>query len=239
MHLMTRRQMLQTAGAGAAALVLSPLAGISAEEKQTGFTLPKLPYAYDALEPYIDARTMKIHHDLHHKAYVDSLNKALASHPELLSKPIEELLRHEKELPKDVQTAVRNFGGGHANHTMFWEIMIKNPGGKPSGALAEAIDKDLGGFAKFQEELKKAALGRFGSGWAWLDLANGKLSVRSLANQDSPLRTGRQPILGIDVWEHAYYLKYQNKRADYVDAWFNVINWENVGERYNHARKQA
>jgi Fe-Mn family superoxide dismutase len=238
MHLMTRRQMLQTAGAGAAALVLAPVAGFAEEEKQAGFTLPKLPYAFDALEPYIDAKTMEIHHDRHHKAYVDNLNTALKGHPELLSKPIDALIRHLNDVPQAIRTAVRNNGGGHANHTFFWEIMAKR-GGMPSGPLAAAITKDLGGFPAFQTKFKQAAMTRFGSGWAWLVLVDGKLTIKSTANQDTPLMDGQLPILGLDVWEHAYYLKYQNRRADYVDAWWHVVNWEHVGHRYDQAAKKA
>src|SRR5579883_2372939 len=195
------------------------------------YTLPPLPYPTNALEPYIDAQTMEIHHDRHHKAYVDNLNKALEGHAQLANKPVEQLLREINQVPENIRTAVRNNGGGHANHTMFWEIMIKNPGGKPSGPLADAINQTFGDFAKFQAQLKQAAGSRFGSGWAWLVLANGKLQVVSTANQDSPLMDGQYPILGIDVWEHAYYLKYQNKRPDYVDAWWNVVNWEAVAKR--------
>jgi Fe-Mn family superoxide dismutase len=199
------------------------------------YTLPPLPYPNNALEPYIDAMTMEIHHDRHHKAYVDNVNKALEGHAQLANKPIEQLLREINQVPENIRTAVRNNGGGHANHTMFWEIMIKNPGGKPSGPLADAITKTFGDFASFQAQLKQAAVSRFGSGWAWLVLANGKLQVVSTANQDSPFMDGQYPILGIDVWEHAYYLKYQNKRPDYVDAWWNVINWEAVAKRYSNA----
>ncbi len=200
------------------------------------YTLPPLPYPTNALEPYIDAQTMEIHHDRHHKAYVDNLNKALEGHAQLANKPVEQLLREINQVPENIRTAVRNNGGGHANHTMFWEIMIKNPGGKPSGPLADAINQTFGDFAKFQAQLKQAAGSRFGSGWAWLVLANGKLQVVSTANQDSPLMDGQYPILGIDVWEHAYYLKYQNKRPDYVDAWWNVVNWEAVAKRYSNAQ---
>ncbi len=200
------------------------------------YTLPPLPYPNNALEPYIDAMTMEIHHDRHHKAYVDNLNKALDGQAQLANKPIEHLLREINQVPENIRTAVRNNGGGHANHTMFWEIMAKSPGGKPSGPLADAIAKTFGDFASFQAQLKQAAVGRFGSGWAWLVLANGKLQVVSTANQDSPFMDGQYPILGIDVWEHAYYLKYQNKRPDYVDAWWNVVNWEAVAKRYSNAQ---
>jgi Fe-Mn family superoxide dismutase len=199
------------------------------------YTLPPLPYPTNALEPSIDALTMEIHHDRHHKAYVDNLNKALEGHPQLANKPIEQLLREINQVPENIRTAVRNNGGGHANHTMFWEIMAKG-GGKPTGALDEAIKSTFHDFAAFQQQLKQAAVGRFGSGWAWLVLAGGKLQVLSTANQDSPYMDGHIPILGIDVWEHAYYLKYQNKRPDYIDAWWNVVNWNAVGKRYADAK---
>jgi Fe-Mn family superoxide dismutase len=233
---LTRRQLLQSAGAGAVTLALAPLAAWAADD-QKGFTVPKLPYDFDALEPYIDAKTMEIHHDRHHKAYVDNLNKALAGNDELLSKPIEEILRNLKSLPEKIQTAVRNNGGGHANHSMFWEIMGPKKGGKPNGELAKAIDDAFGSFDKFQEQLSQAAITRFGSGWGWLVVDQGKLKVLSTGNQNTPLSKGQTPILGIDVWEHAYYLKYQNKRADYVKAWWNVVNWDNVAERYKTAGK--
>jgi Fe-Mn family superoxide dismutase len=234
MLLMTRRELLRTAGAGAAALVLSPLAALA--QKADGYTLPKLPYAFDALEPHIDAKTMEIHHDLHHQAYVANLNKALAEAPRPLP-PIDEVLRDINKVPEKVRQAVINNGGGHANHSMFWEIMAPKAGGQPKGALAKAIDEAFGSFDKFKAQLTQAAMTRFGSGWGWLVADKGKLEVLSTGNQDSPLMKGQTPILGIDVWEHAYYLKYQNKRADYVNAWWNVVNWDNVAERYNKARK--
>jgi Fe-Mn family superoxide dismutase len=237
---MSRRQLLQSAGAGAAVLALSPLAALAAEEGKEGFTLPKLPYDYEALEPHIDAETMHIHHDFHHKAYVDNLNKALAGNEELLKKPIDQLLRGLDVITdKKIQTAVRNNGGGHANHTMFWEIMGPKAGGQPTGALAKAIDEAFGSFDKFQEKLTQFAMTRFGSGWSWLVLDKGKLEVVSSGNQDSPYSKGQAPIMGIDVWEHAYYLKYRNKRADYVKAWWNVANWEKIGERFEQAGKGA
>jgi Fe-Mn family superoxide dismutase len=200
------------------------------------FTLPPLPYPADALEPYIDKMTMEIHHGRHHKAYVDNLNKALEGQPGLQKDSIEQLLRDINKVPDSIRQAVINNGGGHANHTMFWEIMAKNAGGKPSGPLADEINKLCGDFASFQAQLKQAAVSRFGSGWAWLVLADGKLQVLSTANQDSPYMKGQIPILGIDVWEHAYYLKYQNKRPDYVDAWWNVVNWNAVAERFARAK---
>jgi len=200
-------------------------------------SLPNLPCPADALEPYIDKTTMEIHHGRHHKAYVDNLNKALESQPALQSKSIEELLRGFKALPEAVQTAVRNNGGGHANHSMFWEIMGPKAGGEPSGDLKVAIDAAFGNFAEFKNKIKTAATGRFGSGWAWLVFDGKALQIYSTANQDSPLMEGHAPILGLDVWEHAYYLKYQNKRPDYVDAWWNVVNWKAVAERFAKVKK--
>jgi Fe-Mn family superoxide dismutase len=202
------------------------------------FTLPPLPYPTDALEPSIDKMTMEIHHDRHHKTYVDNLNKALESAPELQSKSIEEILRNFKSVPAAIQTAVKNNGGGHANHSMFWEIMGPKAGGAPTGDLAQAINSTFTDLNTFKAKIKEAALGRFGSGWSWLVVGgDGKLQVLSTANQDSPLMDGHTPVLGIDVWEHAYYLKYQNKRPDYVDAWWNVVNWAAVGERFAKAKK--
>jgi Fe-Mn family superoxide dismutase len=194
-------------------------------------SLPPLPYPSDALEPHIDKQTMEIHHGKHHNAYVTNLNAALEKHPELQSKSVEDLLRGINSVPEDIRTAVRNNGGGHANHTMFWQIMGPNAGGAPTGAIADAINGSFGGFDKFKEELKKAAVGRFGSGWAWLIASGGKLTIESTANQDSPLMEGKQIVLGVDVWEHAYYLKYQNRRPDYIDAWWHVVNWNEVNKR--------
>ncbi len=193
--------------------------------------LPPLPYAYNALEPHIDEMTMRIHHDKHHGAYVTNLNAALEKHAELQVKSTEELLRGIASVPEDIRTAVRNNGGGHINHTMFWEIMAPNAGGGPSGRIADAIKGTFGTFDAFKEQFAKAAMARFGSGWAWLVDVNGKLAIESTANQDSPLMEGKWPVFGLDVWEHAYYLKYQNRRADYVNAWWNVINWEAVSKR--------
>ena len=198
--------------------------------------VPALPYPFDALEPHIDAQTMQIHHDKHHAAYVTNLNKALEKHPELASKSVEELLRDLDAVPEDIRTAVRNNGGGHANHTLFWEIMGPNGGGAPAGAIGEAIASAFGSFDTFKEQMNKAGTTRFGSGWAWLVDAGGKLTVESTANQDSPIMEGKKPIIGIDVWEHAYYLKYQNKRPDYLAAWWNVVNWPEVARRYGIAR---
>lgn len=200
-------------------------------------TLPPLPYPNNALEPSIDALTMEIHHDRHHKAYVDNLNKALEGQADLASKPIDELLRGISSVPEKIRQAVINNGGGHANHSMFWEIMGPKAGGEPTGPLGDAIKQTFGDFAAFKQKVKEAAVGRFGSGWAWLVMADGKLQVLNTLNQDSPLMQGQHPILGIDVWEHAYYLKYQNKRPDYVDAWWNVVNWGAVGKRYADAKK--
>ncbi|MGN7456633.1 superoxide dismutase [Paenibacillus pasadenensis] len=200
--------------------------------------LPALPYANDALEPHIDAQTMEIHHDRHHNTYVTNLNAALESAPELASKSVEDLIADLNSVPESIRTAVRNNGGGHANHSLFWTTIAPNAGGAPTGKLAEAIESELGGFAKFQEDFAKAATTRFGSGWAFLaaDKA-GKLKVYSLPNQDSPIMEGETPLLGLDVWEHAYYLKYQNKRPDYIKAFWNVVNWEEVGKRYESAAK--
>ncbi len=200
--------------------------------------LPPLPYPYNALEPHIDEQTMRIHHDKHHDTYVTKLNQALEGHPELQSKSIEDLLRGIDSVPESIRTAVRNNGGGHANHSLFWEIMSPNGGGAPSGALADAINSAFGSFEKFKEEFTQAAANRFGSGWAWLVVdKDGKLAVTSTPNQDSPLMEGKTPILGLDVWEHAYYLKYQNRRPEYIAAWWNVVNWDAVAKRYEAAKK--
>jgi len=201
------------------------------------FELPPLPYAYNALEPHIDEATMHYHHDNHHQTYVTNLNNAIAKHLELKDKGLEELLRNLDAVPEDIRTAVRNNGGGHWNHTFFWEIMTPGGSSEPTGALAAAIISDFGSFAAFQEQFKAAALGRFGSGWAWLVAdKNGALSITSTPNQDNPLMEGKTAILGVDVWEHAYYLKYQYRRAAYIDAWWNTVNWDKVAERYAAAR---
>ncbi|GGO08886.1 superoxide dismutase [Saccharibacillus kuerlensis] len=201
------------------------------------FELPALPYSNDALEPHIDAQTMEIHHDRHHNTYVTNLNNALESAPELQSKSLEELIANLDSVPESIRTAVRNNGGGHHNHSLFWTVIGPNGGGNPSGALAEAIDSELGGFDKFKEDFNKAATTRFGSGWAWLVVGkDGKLAVTSTPNQDSPIMEGLTPILGLDVWEHSYYLKYQNKRPDYIAAFWNVINWDEVSKRYEAAK---
>lgn len=200
------------------------------------FQLPALPYPNNALEPHIDEQTMMIHHDRHHNTYVTNLNNALEGHADLQNKSIEDLISNLDAVPEAIRTAVRNNGGGHANHSLFWEIIGPNGGGQPTGALADAINNELGGFEKFKEDFTKAATTRFGSGWAWLSVKDGKLVVSSTPNQDSPLMEGATPILGLDVWEHAYYLKYQNKRPDYIGAFWNVVNWEEVGKRYEAAK---
>ncbi len=200
------------------------------------YELPPLPYDYAALEPYIDARTMEIHHTKHHQAYVTKVNAALEAHAQLAGKPIEQVLREISEVPEDIRQAVINNGGGHANHTLFWQIMGPGKGGEPRGPLADDINRTFGTFDKFQDTFSNAAATRFGSGWAWLVLDNGQLKVYSTANQDSPLMSGHQPILGLDVWEHAYYLKYQNRRPEYIQAWWNVVNWDKVAELYEQAR---
>ncbi len=200
------------------------------------FTLPPLPYPADALEAAIDKMTMEIHHGKHHKAYVDNLNAALEGQSALQSKPIEQLLRDIAGVPEGIRQKVINNGGGHANHTMFWEIMGPKGGGEPSGTLAEAIKSTFGDFTAFKGKIKEAGLGRFGSGWAWLVLQNGKLQIVSTANQDSPYMNGQTPILGVDVWEHAYYLRYQNRRADYLEAWWKVVNWNEVAKRFASAQ---
>jgi len=197
------------------------------------FVLPPLPYSEDALEPTIDARTMSIHHDKHHAGYTNNLNNALDGHPDLAGKSVEELLGSLNSVPESIRGAVRNNGGGFANHSLFWTIMAPGAGGAPSGELAEAIDEAFGSFDSFKETFAKAAATRFGSGWAWLYVdASGKLAVTSTANQDTPLMEGGKPILGLDVWEHAYYLNYQNRRPDYIAAWWNVVNWSAVAEYY-------
>jgi len=207
------------------------------EEEPMAHTLPPLPYDHAALEPHIDKQTMEIHHGKHHNGYVNNLNAALEKHPELQAKSVEDLIAGIDSVPEDIRTAVRNNGGGHANHSLFWTVMGPGKGGKPGGEVAKAIDSDLKGFDAFKEAFAKAAATRFGSGWAWLVVnKSGKLEVTSTPNQDSPLMTGQKPILGLDVWEHAYYLKYQNRRPDYVSAWWNVVNWDQVEKNYHNAR---
>src|ERR687888_1678343 len=197
------------------------------------YELPKLPYPYDALEPHIDAKTMEIHHTKHHQTYIDNVNKAIKGKADLEKKSVEDLISDLKSVPEDIRTVVRNNGGGHANHSLFWQIMGPNGGGEPSGRLAEAIQSAFGDFATLKDTLSKAAIGQFGSGWGWLVRdSGGKLSVIARPNQDSPLMEGLTPVLGVDVWEHAYYLKYQNNRPDYVAAWWNTVNWDAVAERF-------
>jgi superoxide dismutase, Fe-Mn family len=239
--MMTRRQAIKTtalAAAAAAASASSVLAQATATPSQPAagpFTLPPLPYAFDTLEPHIDAETMQIHHDRHHKAYVDNLNKAIAEFPAMGKETVETLVLNVNTNPEKIRTAVRNNAGGHYNHSLFWQMMSKTGGGEPKGALARAIDIRFSTFAGFKDAFTKAALSQFGSGWAWLTLdpnhSNG-LAIETTPNQDSPRSQNRRVLLGIDVWEHAYYLKYQNKRADYIAAWFNVVNWDFVAERF-------
>jgi superoxide dismutase, Fe-Mn family len=201
------------------------------------YTLPPLPYDYGALEPHIDARTMEIHHTKHHQTYITNLNNALKDHASLQGKTIEDLIAHLDQVPEAIRTAVRNNGGGHANHSLFWQLMKPEGGGEPTGPLAQAITANLGGFATFKDTFGKAAMGRFGSGWAWLIVGkDGKLAVTSTPNQDSPIMDGLTPLLGLDVWEHAYYLKYQNRRPDYLAAWWNVVNWAEVNKRLGAAK---
>ncbi len=239
--MMTRRHALKTtvltslACVAASTLRVSaqPAPGASATPDVGGpFTVPPLPYPFDALEPYIDAQTMQIHHDKHHAAYVANLNKAVADFPELGKESVQDLLKDLSALPEKVRTAIRNQGGGHYNHSIFWQMMKKNGGGEPSGELAQAIDKKFGSYSHFKEQFTKAAVGQFGSGWAWLILDNNELRIQPTPNQDSRISEGELPLLGVDVWEHAYYLKYQNRRPDYVTAWFNTINWDYVSQRF-------
>ena len=204
---------------------------------QMSHTLPPLPYSFDALEPYIDAKTMEIHHDKHHNAYVTNLNKALEGNADLQNLSIEALLAQLSKVPENIRTAVRNNGGGHLNHTMFWKLMKKGGGGEPSGDLGSAITSAFGSFADFKTKFGQAGVTRFGSGWAWLLLRDGKLAIESTANQDTPVMDGGKPILGLDVWEHAYYLKYQNRRPDYIEAWWNTVNWAQAADNYSAAKK--
>ena len=201
-----------------------------------GFELPQLPYAYDALEPHIDKETMNIHHTKHHNTYVTNLNNALEGNEELLSKSVEEVISNLDAVPEASRTAVRNNGGGHANHSLFWQILSPNAGGEPAGELADAINSKFGSFESFKDEFAKAATTRFGSGWAWLAVNNGELEVTSTPNQDSPLMEGKTPVLGLDVWEHAYYLNYQNRRPEYINAFFSLVNWDEVAKRFAAAK---
>jgi len=201
------------------------------------YSLPNLPYPHDALEPHIDKMTMEIHHGKHHAAYITNVNKALEGHADLAKMDIDDLMRNLSRVPDDIRTAVRNNGGGHANHSLFWQLMGPKKGGEPKGDLASAIKSTFGELPQFQEKLNNAGLTRFGSGWAWLVVDHGRLEIVSTANQDTPLSDGKQPILGVDVWEHAYYLKYQNRRADYLKAWWNVVNWDKAADLYKAARR--
>lgn len=258
---MNRRQAIKTTALATAAAVTIPnvIAQPAPAASSGPFALPALPYAFDALEPHLDARTMEIHHDRHHKAYVDNLNKAVADAPELGKKSVEDLIKDLDSVPEKIRTAVRNNGGGHYNHSLFWRMMKKNGGGEPKGELAKAIDKSFGTFNAFKDAFAKAGLGQFGSGWAWLVASGpGALLIESSPNQDCPLMrptmdkdfadfakryspgklvSAKVPLLGLDVWEHAYYLKYQNKRADYIAAWWNVVDWDFVAERYEQVAK--
>ena len=201
------------------------------------YELPPLPYPSNALEPHIDAKTMEIHHDKHHQAYITNANKALEGHPDLAAKAVDELLADLNKIPESVRTVLRNNAGGHSNHTFFWKIMGPNAGGTPKGKLAEAINSTFGGFDQFKEELQKAAIGRFGSGWAWLVVnKEGKLQITSTANQDTPISDGLKPVIGVDVWEHSYYLLYQNRRPDYLKAWWNAVNWDQAEKNFEAAK---
>lgn len=243
MTTVNRREFIRYSALLAAAFATSSLSsalpGFRAQAQGTGvFTLPPLPYAYDALEPHIDTMTMEIHHDRHHAAYVNNLNAALEKYPELHQKTPEALIADLNAIPEAIRTSVRNNGGGHVNHTLFWVLMSPNGGGEPTGELAQAITSTFNDIATFKDAFTKAALGRFGSGWVWLVIDNaGALKITSTANQDNPQSEGQTPLLGLDVWEHAYYLKYQNRRADYVAAWWNVVNWGTVGERFAMNKK--
>jgi Fe-Mn family superoxide dismutase len=242
---LSRRDALKTLGAGAALLGLGlfgpqrlgaqAAGGVSANVATGPFVLPPLTFAYDALEPHIDAKTMEIHHTKHHQAYVTAANKALADHADLRALEPAELLKQLSKAPESIRTTLRNNVGGHANHTFFWTILSPKGGGEPKGGLGSAIEKQFGDFAGFKAQFADAAMKRFGSGWAWLLVKQGKLVIESSANQDSPLMEGAMPIVGLDVWEHAYYLKYQNKRADYVAAFWNVVNWEKANEYHRTA----
>jgi superoxide dismutase, Fe-Mn family len=226
-HLLTR---LLTLGLYCIALLMG---GSTSAIAASSFTLPPLPYDYKALEPYIDAQTMQLHHDKHHAAYVTNLNKALEKHPELKDKSLEELVKTPDQIPEDIRVVVRNNGGGHYNHSMFWSIMSPKGGGKPKGKLAAAIDSRFGNFEKFQQAFEAAGASRFGSGWVWLvKTAQGKLEIITTPNQDTPLGEGAFPVMGNDMWEHAYYLKYQNRRPEYLKAWWNVVNWPEIGKRF-------
>jgi Fe-Mn family superoxide dismutase len=238
--MITRRKALKTVALATVACsaassfnIFSAQAAPAGGAAPTGpFTLPPLPYPLDALEPHIDARTMEIHHDKHHAAYVANLNKAVADSPDLGKKQVEDLLKDLNSMPEKIRMAIRNQGGGHYNHSLFWQIMKKNGGGEPKGELGSALDKSFGSYSGFRDKLTETATKVFGSGWAWLLMDGKELKIESAPNQDSPISQGKEPLLGIDVWEHAYYLKYQNRRPEYIAAWFNVVNWDFVAERY-------
>jgi Fe-Mn family superoxide dismutase len=232
MIMLTRRDALTRTTIITAGLAAGALQGFAQQASDGPFKLPELPYPHDALEPHVDAKTMEIHHGKHHAAYVNNLNKALAGQGEWAKKPIEDIIRNLSSVPEAIRTAVRNNGGGHYNHSLFWKMMKRGGGGEPRGELAKAIDQAFGGYTGFQERFSDAATKVFGSGWAWLTLAGKKLQIESTPNQDSPLTQGREPLLGLDVWEHAYYLKYQNRRPEYLKAWYSVVNWDFVAERY-------
>ncbi len=232
MSILNRREIMTLAGAAG----VTAMFGATARSASAAATLPDLLYAKDALEPYIDAKTMEIHHDRHHQGYVNNLNNALADHPQLQEMPLDKLLADLDAVPESIRTAVRNNGGGHLNHSLFWRMMAPGGGEKDRGAIGAAIDSTFGSQENFQQTLGAAAAGQFGSGWAWLVASKGKLEVISTANQDSPVSLGKMPLLGVDVWEHAYYLKYQNKRADYVTAWWNVVNWDFVNQLFSQAK---
>ena len=237
---MTRRDAIKSTmiGTAACAVALSDLNVFRAAAQSTApFKLPALPYAFDALEPHLDARTMEIHHDKHHAGYVAKLNAAVDATPALGGRTLDSMLANLDAVPESARAAVRNNGGGHANHTLFWQVMKKGGGGKPGGDLARAIDRAFGSFSRFQDQFTEAALTRFGSGWAWLSMHGDHLHIESTANQDSPISSGHAPLLGLDVWEHAYYLHYQNRRVDYVKAWWNVVNWDFVADRYQTLKK--
>jgi Fe-Mn family superoxide dismutase len=244
--MMTRRHALKTtlvaslacaAGSTLRMANAQPTMGGSSMTTIVGpFSVPPLPYAFDALEPHIDAQTMQIHHDKHHAVYVTNLNKAVADFPDLGKKPVEDLLKDLSALPEKARTAIRNQGGGHYNHSIFWQMMKKNGGGEPSGELSKAIEKNFGSFSAFKDQFTKTAVGQFGSGWAWLVADGGELKIEAAPNQDSPLSEHKNPLLGVDVWEHAYYLKYQNRRPEYVATWFNVIDWDYVTQRFQSGK---
>jgi len=241
---MNRRSILKGLASGAglaisgASINRFTLAQVSVPAAGGPYTLPPLPYAYDALEPWIDAETMHLHHDRHHASYVEHLNAAVAGHPEVAGKSVEELLAHLDTVPESIRAAIRNQGGGDANHSFWWPTLSRSGGDTPKAELAKDIDAQFGSFGRFEEKFSKAAAGVFGSGWAWLTLGgDGKLQIETTPNQDSPITSGRTPILGLDVWEHAYYLKYQNRRPEYVSAFFHVVNWDFVSGRYATARK--